>query len=64
MMDKVHSPRIEENGVLLPPFDLAIPNCSYPEFVWEGIKGQVMTEHRHFFPRLEHTSCLSDSLCK
>ena len=39
---QVYNKRIRENGILFPPFDLEIPNCSYPEFVWQGLKGQVM----------------------
>jgi len=38
---KVYNKRIRENGILFPPFDLEIPNCSYPDFVWQGLKGQA-----------------------
>ena len=40
----VHSPRVQE-GVLLPPFDIQIPDCTYPEFIWEGLAGQVKITH-------------------
>lgn len=37
---QVHSDRVKD-GVFLPPFDIALPSCTYPEFVWEGLAGQA-----------------------
>lgn len=35
---EVHMPRVQ-GRVLHPPYDVAVPDCSYPEFIWSGLEG-------------------------
>ena len=34
----VHLPRVQ-GGVLHPPYDVSVPDCTYPEFIWSGLEG-------------------------